>query len=89
MLPPSMWKEEARKHWAEHRPKMFKQMQEAGTLEQRLDEAVEETERELYDLLCGQGVPLNSAWEMVRENHLLLPTEEDVPALGETQEAND
>lgn len=43
MISRQMWQREAREHWEENRPKMFAAMVKAGTLDQELAAAEEET----------------------------------------------
>jgi hypothetical protein len=72
----------AKAHWKEHRPRMYRELEQSGQLEEALYAAQELTKDALANLL-SQGVPDNQAWEAVRENWLLLPSEEQVPNLGE------
>jgi|GEM_PF-1459883 hypothetical protein len=79
---------EALKHWREHRPRMYAELEAAGTLVETAIAACEATADEEYDLhmkLIEQGhlspVAFEIAREMVRERYVFLPTEEDVPDL--------
>ena len=67
-------------HWKEHRPKMFKALEQAGQLEASVHAAQELTADALSDLL-DQGLPYNQAWELVREEWAFLPSEDNVPVL--------
>jgi hypothetical protein len=74
----------AKRHWKEFRPKMVKELEEAGKLEEALHEAQERTLDELLDLeakLEAQGLTkqqaCEQAWEMVREKYILLPPEDE------------
>ena len=74
----------AKRHWKEFRPKMVKELEEAGKLEEALHEAQERTLDELLDLeanLEAQGLTkqqaCDQAWEMVRERYILLPPEDE------------
>ena len=78
----SPWAEQAKAHWKEHRPKMYAELQSAGTLDQQAENAAKQTQEELASAI-ENGLDHQAAWEMVRENHLFLPTEEAVPLLGE------
>ncbi len=71
---------EARRHWKQHRPKMYKELQEAGTLKTTLLELENRVAKQMEDLSL-QGLKPNQAWEMVRDQ-VLLPSEEDQPELG-------
>lgn len=74
----------AERHWREFRPKMVRELEEAGKLEEALHEAQERTLDELMDLetrLEANGLTnqqaRDQAWEMVREKYILLPPEDD------------
>ena len=76
----------AEKHWREFRPKMVKQMEATGELQEMLYEAQEKTKDEMADLtqkLIRQNYTPDqahrTAWEMVRERYILL-TPENLPA---------
>ena len=72
--------QEARRHWKQHRPKMYKELQEVGTLKTTLLELENRVAKQLEDL-AHQGLNYDQAWEMVRDQ-VLLPSEEDQPELG-------
>jgi len=72
----------AEKHWREFRPKMVAEMESRGILEEMLLEAERKTKDEMYDLIMQfqkQGLTAQQAhdraWEMVREEYILLPPE--------------
>lgn len=72
----------AKKHWREFRPKMVAEMEAKGILEEMLLEAEMNTKNEMFDLttqFIEQGmIPQDAhdkAWEMVREEYILLPPE--------------
>ena len=73
----------AEKHWREFRPKMVRELEAANRLQEALWEAEEKTKDEMYDLttrLMAQGLTAqqahDQAWEMVRQEYILLPPEE-------------
>jgi hypothetical protein len=73
----------AEKHWREFRPQMVKELEAHGRLQEALLEAEEKTKDEMYDLttrLMAQGLTAqqahDQAWEMVREEYILLTPEE-------------
>lgn len=73
----------AEKHWREHRPKMVRELERKGLLQQMLLEAEDKTKDEMATLraqLMKQGsTPQQAhdqAWEMLREKYILLPPEE-------------
>ena len=72
----------AEKHWREHCPNLVRELEAKGQLHAMLLEAEEKTKDEMVTLtqqFRNQGMnPQQShdrAWEMVRENYILLPTE--------------
>lgn len=74
----------AEKHWREHRPKMVRELEQKGLLQQMLQEAEDKTKDEMATLrleLMKQGKTTEQAhrqaWEMVRERYILLPAETD------------
>ena len=74
--------EQAKAHWKDHRPTLYADLEGAGTL----DEAAEEAARQTREELCSaieNGMDYFAAWEMVRERYVFLPSEEDMPLLGE------
>jgi formate dehydrogenase maturation protein FdhE len=73
----------AEKHWREFLPRMMKDLETHGRLQEALLEAEEKTKDEMYDLttrLMAQGLTAqqahDQAWEMVREEYILLTPEE-------------
>ena len=73
----------ADKHWRQFLPKMVKELERKGKLQEMLLEAEDKTEEELSALrrkLMNQGLTAqqahDQAWEMVREKYILLPPEE-------------
>lgn len=74
----------AERHWREFRPKMARELEETGKLEEALHEAQERTLDELMELeteLEAQGLTKqqahDQAWEVVRERYILLPPENE------------
>jgi hypothetical protein len=73
----------AQKHWREHRPKMVRDLEAKGQLQEMLLEAERKTKDEMAELrtrFIRQGLTPQQAhdraWEMVREEYILLPAEE-------------
>lgn len=73
----------AEKHWREFRPRMVKELEAKGRLQEALLEAEEKTKDAMYDLtlkLMKQGLTAQQAheqaWEMLREEFILLTPEE-------------
>ena len=79
----SGWALQAAQHWKKYRPKMYQQLQQSGRLEEAANKAAKLTQDEL-GMLVERGANYQEAWELVREKYLFLPSEEDVPVLGET-----
>jgi hypothetical protein len=74
----------AEKHWREHRPKMVRELEANGQLREMLLEAERKTKEEMAELrtrLIRQGLTPQQAhdraWEMVREEYILLAPEEE------------
>ena len=72
----------AEKHWREHRPKMVRELEASGQLQTMLAEAERKTKDEMAELrtrFIKQGLTPQQAhdraWEMVREEYILLPPE--------------
>jgi hypothetical protein len=73
---------QAEKHWRAHCPKMVGALEAQGQLHAMLLEAEEKTKDEMIELtqqFRKQGLTAQQAhdraWEMVRENYILLPAE--------------
>jgi hypothetical protein len=76
-------KELARRHWKEHRPKLFRDLQESGELEESLNLAAKNTldaYQNMKSQLLKNGYKLNqaheTAWELVRKEWILRPSED-------------
>ncbi len=75
----------AEKHWREFRPKMVTEMEAKGVLQETLLDAENNTKNEMHDLTMKfqkQGLTPQQAhdraWEMAREEYILLPPEEEM-----------
>lgn len=68
------WAEQAKAHWKEHRPRMYAELQKAGTLDEQAEKAAAQTREELYSAI-EDGMDYYDAWEMLRERYLFLPAE--------------
>ena len=82
MTPLTQYGRMAEKHWREHRPKMVRDLQAKGQLNQMLLGAEEKTKDEMVTLrteLMQRGSTAQQAhtqaWELVREKYILLPPE--------------
>ena len=98
-LPPLVRKEgmypgavDALRHWREHRPKMYTELYNKGTLcdvASAAYEATDDDETEIHHALIKQGWDSPTAFvqarQIVRERYIYLPTEEDVPELSKTE----
>jgi glucose-6-phosphate-specific signal transduction histidine kinase len=83
MTPLTQYGRMAEKHWRDHCPKLVRELEAKGRLNQMLLEAEEKTKDEMATLrtdLMKQGSTADQAhrqaWEMVREKYILLPPEE-------------
>ena len=72
----------AEKHWREHLPKMVRELEAKNQLHEMLLEAEQKTKDEMATLrtkFIRQGLTPQQAhdraWEMVREEYILLPPE--------------
>ena len=74
-------KETIDRHWRTYRPKMYAEMKREGLLEEQVKGAADLTAEAVMGLV-GQGVDFWKAWELMREEWALLPSEEDQPELG-------
>ena len=72
------WIEMGRKHWKEHLPTRYRELKQAGTLDQALNDAAEQTYREV-SALEENGFSPDEAWQMTRETYLLPPAEGSEP----------
>lgn len=77
------WIELGRQHWKEFLPNRYRELRTAGILDDALKTAAELTYQEA-DQLEQSGFQPDEAWQMVRENYLLLP-----PEGSDQPEAND
>jgi len=64
-------------HWKQHRPKMYRELEQACRLDQAVYLAQERTRDAFADLVSNQGVPAGQADEATRELWAFLPSEED------------
>ena len=71
-------------HLKQHRPKMFQELKAQGRLKQTVEQ-MQNQASETMASLEAQGLYHHEAWEIVKDD-VLLPTEEDVPNLGETRQ---
>jgi hypothetical protein len=65
-------------HWKKYRPRMYRELEKSGHLEESLSLA-EHLTGEAYSELRDQGLDYQQAWESVREEWAFLPSEEDQP----------
>lgn len=68
------WIRLGRQHWKEHLPTRYAELKAAGTLDEALRNAAEQTYLEV-NALEEQGLSPDEAWQAARQNHLLLPPE--------------
>lgn len=69
-------------HLKQHRPKMFRELKNRGTLNATVLRMQDQANRKM-DALERGGLYHHEAWEIMKDD-VLLPSEEDVPNLGET-----
>jgi hypothetical protein len=68
-------------HLKQYRPKMFQDLKAHGQLKQTVEAMQNQANKDLASLE-DSGLSRNQAWEIVKDD-VLLPSEEDVPTLGE------
>lgn len=68
------WIAQARAHWKEHLPQMYRRLVATDKLEATLKAAAEATEQAMQ-VLRAQGFSETEAWEMTREQYLFPPEE--------------
>lgn len=72
------WVNQARAHWKEFRPRLYRDLKASGKLEAALKEAAERTFAEMGQHRA-MGYSEQEAWEIVRENYLFPPEEGSNP----------
>ncbi len=88
-----------REHWKRHRPKLFKSLSRSGDLNDSLNQAAQSTleayqrvKSQLKEQGYSEGQAHYTAWELVREEWLLRPSEDqpdlENPSLNERQNQN-
>ena len=73
---------QAKEHWKKVRPKLYQSLKESRKLDQAAQRAADLTS-ERFGQAIENGLSHDQAWELVREQFVFLPSEEDVPNLGE------
>ena len=89
-------KDLARSHWKKHLPKFYRNLEKAGDLEKRVENAGKFT-LDAFDLekekLVKNGLSLQQAsevaWELVREEWIFLRSEEQEREFGPKEKPND
>jgi hypothetical protein len=65
----------AREHWQEHRPNLYAHLSQTGQLEKMIETAARQTLEAMEHLISRGTTPLE-AWQLMREEWLLVPGEE-------------
>lgn len=73
------WVEQARAHWKEFLPGMFKEFEDAGILERELQTAAKLTAKDMGAFQAA-GLSWDEAWERTRNEYLFLPEEDEQKA---------
>lgn len=71
-----------RRHWQQHRPRMYQELEQSGQLEQAIQTASALTKEATYQMVYDLGITLYEAWAEVRHQWAILPSEEEQPELG-------
>lgn len=87
MKPLSPWAQEAHDHWKKYRPRMYQQLEQSGQLENALQNAVERAKNQYVESVYNGGMDSLEAQSEAKRQHLFLPSEKDMPSLGEDPEA--
>jgi len=74
-------------HLKKYCPKMFQDLKAQGRLKQIVETMQNQASQDMASLEA-QGLYHHEAWEIVKDD-VLLPSEEDVPNLGETRRPYD
>jgi hypothetical protein len=64
----------AREHWQEHRPNLYAHLAQTGQLAAMIETAARQT-LEAMELLISRGTTPLEAWQLMREEWLLVPGE--------------
>jgi hypothetical protein len=72
----------------ENRPQMYRELVESGEMEKVAKEQ-DRKAGELYGTMIEKGSRVDEAREVALKEYILLPSEEDQPRLGESQEEED
>jgi hypothetical protein len=66
-----------REHWAKYRPQAFARLQQSGYLEEAIQNAIMQTVTAMAQIVTQHGLEPWEAWELLREEWILLPAEEE------------
>ncbi|MCL4299226.1 MAG: hypothetical protein KJ077_26060 [Anaerolineae bacterium] len=66
-----------REHWAKYRPRAFARLQQSDYLEEAIRNAVTQTMTAMAQMVTQRGLEPWEAWELIREEWILLPAEEE------------
>ena len=72
----AQWKVDAKEYWRKFRPQYYASLEKSGQVEEAVNQAAEWTEEALEKLL-QRGLKYHEAWEMLREEWLFPPGDED------------
>ena len=71
-----------KQHWKKYRPRMSRELEQAGHLDESVSAAAELTSHVLHDLIFQKGLPRDRAEELVMHQWAFLPSEKEQPVLG-------
>ncbi len=77
------WGQMAKEHWRKFRPKMYRDLEQSGKLEEMLFKHQEMAKREAGEL-ARQGLNQIEIEEIVLPQYILLPSEAEMPNLGQS-----
>ena len=76
-----MYGRRAKAHWEEHRPRMVAHLKKMGVYLDALVNAQNLARDQIARLVSDQGMEINQAKELVLNDLVFLPTEEEEPIL--------
>ena len=80
------WAHMAAEHWKKYRPKMYRELVKSGQLESRANQAAQLT-KDAVNQAFDEGMTYDEAWQTFRNQWMLLPSEEEMPNLGQDPNA--
>ena len=80
----SPWVQQAKDHWKQYNPKMYRDLEKKGLLHDRAVRAAEQTQDDLISMVRN-GYDHDTAWQEVRHRYLFPPSEEQTERQSQEQ----